>query len=324
MKNIFKYFVVCLFCVVSVSASAQTTVQSIGSKHLFKVNAVGASPAYTHHTDHKDNIYTWKVFTSDVDEAETGPATNGTEFTFKKYDGTTLTLADDLLDAEVTDVANLFAVGIQWNTPGYYLVEVAEINAGTGACATRRRMHINVTAGSIDLAIITSTNVGAVVSGDALTDCNGASNDIITGTDFGKTVRYFAVSMATDGQAWNGDWGFDFTVAESNGTGDLTSAVVTNETAGATVSGNKVTVTGGNPTVVLKVTVDNTPGPSDDTHPNAANNHNISLNFTADSGTPFIVSGGNQFEPGTNDANNTPGDPFVITASPNTSVLSID
>jgi len=323
MKKILNFIVLCLFVILSGNAFAQTT-QSIGSKHLFKVNADGSSPVYTHNSDHTNNIYTWKVFLSDVGATEVGAATNGTEFTFKKYDGTTLTLADDLLDAEVTDVADLFAVGIQWNTPGYYLVEVAEINAGTGACATRRRMHINVTAGSIDLAIITSTNVGDVVSGDALTDCNGASNNIITGTDFGKTVRYFAVSMATDGQAWNGDWGFDFTVAESNGTGNLTSAVVTNETDGATVLGNKVTVIGGNPTVVLKVTVDNTPGPSDDTHPNAANNHNISLNLTADSGTPFIVSGVNQFEPGTNDANNTPGAPFVITASPNTSVLSID
>ena len=319
MKKIVKTTLALVFIFGSFGAFAQAdATHSVGSTHTFKVNTADPDG------NHTGNTYTWAVYMADATGAPVDvsapvgddPATLDTDYA---------------LPGGTSSAVDLKTLPIQWLKTGNYLVEVSEANAGTGSCSTLRRIWISVTAGELDLSIAAVKADGSDET--VLTSCNDMSGQIIArgGSDFGKSVRYFAFTMKTDNQDWTGNWGFDFTVTESNGSGALSSAVVEAvTTAGAAdtdvnIAGSSVTVTGSKPTILLKVSVDNTPGPSDNSHPGAAANSNITLNITATSGTPYIVAGGsNTMELAAKDNNNTLATAYIITASPNTSDISID
>jgi len=284
MKRLLKITLVLAISLIAFGTYAQDATHAVGSIHKFKVNVDGSD---VHLTDHVGNTYTWAVYASDGTTAATA-----TDYTF--------TTSDTGVDVNSTN--------IQWLNAGTFYVEVTEANAA-GACTTLRRLEILVSAGAIDLAVLATDNSGTQVSGAGLTDCNDSSGEIIdnTSNDFGKSTRYFTVSMTTDGQAWTtGAWGFNFT--------SLTGATVTTTTAGVTIGTTAITVPAGESVVTFQVDVANTPGPS------PAND--ITLGFVASDA--YITTGaGNTDEGTTNLANNTP-DEFVITASPETSVIAID
>lgn len=314
MKKLLKLSWVLAFLIASTGAFAQAdATHSVGSVHTFKVNTVDADG------NHTGNSYTWMVYQADAD----GNAIDAD--TPKDGDDVATLDTDYALPGGTNTGVDLNELPIQWLKAGDYLVEVAENNAGTGTCSTLRRIHISVTAGTIDLNVFASKIDGS--SETTLTSCNDQSGKIITrgGNDFGKSVRYFAFTMKTDSQDWTGNWGFNYTISETNGSGILSSAVVEAVTADvdASVDGT-ILVTGNHPLIVLKVTVDNTPGPSDDSHPNAAANGNITLNISATDASPYIVAGGTNAYELTGSANNTLVTPYVITASPNTTDISID
>lgn len=285
MKRLLKITLVLAISLIAFGTYAQDATHAVGSIHKFKVNVDGSD---VHLTDHVGNTYTWAVYQADGTTA----AISGTGYSF------TTTGAG----------VNMNTVNIQWLQAGTFFVEVTEANS-VGACTTLRRLQIAVTAGAIDLAVIATDNAGLQISGGALTSCNDMSGQIIANdaTDFGSTSRYFTVSMKTDGQAWTtGGWGFDYST--------LAGATVTTATAGVTIGATAITVPTGTSEVTLKVDVANTPGSSPD--------NDLILNFVASNA--FITAGaGNTNEAGTNLTNNT-SESFVITASPNTSVIGID
>ncbi|MBN2596065.1 MAG: hypothetical protein JXR82_04690 [Marinifilaceae bacterium] len=284
MKRLLKITLVLAISLIAFGTYAQDATHAVGSIHKFKVNVDGSN---VHLADHVGNTYTWAVYQNDG----TTPAVSGTDYSF--------TTAGAGVDANT--------VNIQWLQAETYFVEVTETNLA-GSCTTLRRLEILVSAGALDLAVIASDNAGAVITGGALTDCNSGSGAIIDNStnDFGSTTRYFTISMDTDGQPWTtGAWGFDFTTS---------AASTVTSSAGGTVTGSSVAVALGTSKVVLTVVTANTPGVS------PAND--ISLNMVASNA--FITTGaGNTNEPGTNLTNNT-SESFVITASPETSVIAID
>lgn len=306
MEKLIKFSFALIFSLGSIVAVAQDDTQSVGSTHNFKVNV---DIDGKHLDDHVGNTYTWLVYKAndsgapvdDDSDSNDDLASSTNEYTF----------------VGTSTGTNINTVQIQWLQTGNYLVEVAETNAGTGACSTLRRIWISVTAGELDLSIAAVEVDGSDVT--ELTSCNDMSGQIIPrgSTNFGKSVRYFAFTMKTDDQDWTGNWGFDYTITENNSTG-ANSAVVEAVTADVDVStAGKVIVTGNHPKIILKVTVDNTPGPSP--------TNNITLNLTATSTTPYIVTGGtNTMELAAKDRNNTLGEAYVITASPNTTDISFD
>jgi hypothetical protein len=240
-----------------------------------------------HLADHVGNTYTWAVYKSDG----TTPA-DPAEFAFET--------AGAGVDVNMVD--------IRWYTAGTFFVEVTEANAA-GACTTLRRLQILVSAGAIDLLVLASDDGGTEVTGAGLTTCNDSSGAIIDNdtNDFGNSARYFTVSMSTDGQAWtSGAWGFDYST--------LAGATVTTTTSGVTVGATKIDIPAGESTVTFKVEFANTPGP--------APANNITLGFVA-SNAFITTAGGDTSEDGGNLANNTPAQ-HVITASPNTSKITID
>ncbi|RUT78480.1 hypothetical protein [Ancylomarina longa] len=286
MKRLIKITLVLAISLIAFGTYAQDATHAVGSVHHFKVNV--DTDGTTHLADHVGNTYTWAVYKSDGTTA----AASGTDYSFTG-------------SSTGVDVNN---VDIQWLTEGTFFVEVSEAN-GAGACTTLRRMEIAVSAGAIDLAVIASDNAGTQILGAALTDCNDSSGAIIDNatSNFGNSTRYFTVSMSTDGQAWtSGAWGFDFST--------LAGATVTTATAGVTIGATTITVPTATSSVTFKVEVANTPGPT------PAND--ITLGFVTSNA--YITTGaGNTNEGAGNLANNTP-DQFVITASPNTSVIVID
>lgn len=285
MKRLLKITLALAISIIALGAQAQDDTHAVGSIHKFKVNVDASN---VHLADHVGNTYTWVVFQADGTTA----AIDGTDYTFAT--------AGNGVDVNFVD--------IQWLQTGTYFVQVTEANA-LGACTTLRRLQILVSAGAIDLLVLASNDSGAQVTGGALTSCNDSSGAIIdnVSNDFGTSTRYFTVSMSTDGQAWtSGAWGFDYTT--------LAGATVTTATSGVTIGGTAISIPTGNSTVTFKVEFANTPGPS------PAND--ITLGFVASNA--FITTGaGNTSEDGGNIANNTP-EQFVITASPNTSVITID
>ena len=285
MKIFIKISFVVAISLIALGTYAQDATHAVGSVHKFKVN-VGAGD--THLASHDGNTYTWAVYQSDGSTA----AVSGTDYIFNTSGAG----------------VNIHIVDIQWLQAGTFFVEVTEANA-TGACTTLRRLEILVSAGAIDLLVLATDNAGSQISGGGLTSCNDSSGAIIdnVSSDFGNSTRYFTVSMSTDGQAWTtGAWGFDYST--------LAGATVTTATGGVTIGATVISIPAGESTVIFQVDFANTPGPS------PAND--ITLNFVASNA--YITTGaGNTNEDGGNLANNTP-DSFVITASPNTSVITID
>lgn len=284
MKRLLKITLVLTISLIAFGTYAQDATHGVGSIHKFTVN-VDASKV--HLADHVGNTYTWAVFQADGTTA----AVSGTDYSF--------TSAGAGVNENTAD--------IQWLQAGTFFVEVTEANLA-GACTTLRRLQILVSAGAIDLAVASSDDAGITVTGVDLTGCNDMSGEVIanSATDFGTTTRYFTVKMTTDGQAWTtGAWGFDFT---TSATSTVTSS------AGGSVTGSSVTVALGTSEVVLTVVTANTPGVSP--------TNDITLNLVASAA--FITTGaGNTSEDGANLANNT-SESFVITASPETSVITID
>ena len=284
MKRLLKITLVLAISLIAFGTYAQDATHAVGSVHNFKVN-VDASDV--HLTDHLGNTYTWAVYQNDGST----PAVSGADYTF--------TTAGSGVDANT--------VSIQWLQAETYFVEVTEANLA-GACTTLRRLQILVSAGALDLAVTSSDNAGTLISGAALTGCNDSSGAIIdNGTsDFGSSTRYFTVKMTTDTQPWvTGAWGFDFA---TSATSTVTSS------AGGTVTGSSVAVALGTSEVVLTVVTANTPGVSP--------TNDITLNMVA-SAAFITTGGGNTNEDIANVANNTSAS-FVITASPNTDVITID
>lgn len=283
MKRLLKITLVLAISLIAFGTYAQDATQAVGSVHKFKVN-VDAIDA--HLADHVGNTYSWAVFQADG----LAVAVSGTDYSF--------TTTGSGVDANI--------VNIQWLQAGTFFVEVTEANAA-GACTTLRRSQILVSTGALDLAVIASDNLGAVLTGGALTDCNSMSGQIIANDaiDFGTSTRYFTVKMTTDAQAWTtGAWGFDFT---TSATSTVTSS------AGGTVTGSSVAVALGTSQVVLTVVTANTPGisPAKD----------ITLDLTASAA--YITTGAGDTSE-TADLTNNTSESFVITASPETSVIAFD
>lgn len=289
MKKLLKITLILGFLLGNLGAFAQDDTHSVGSTHTFKVNVSDLSG------DHTGNTYSWVVSLVD-----------GSDVT-----GKYAFVGDD-------NGVDVKTAKIQWLAAGNYWVELTEANK-TGACSTVRRVNILVTAGDVDLLVIASDVDGVQIAGvDDLTDCNDRSGEIIANdaTTFGTSTRYFKVSMSTDNQPWiSGGWSFDFTVNQKHGITDITngSSVTLVDGNLGSISGTKVTVDAGNSVVILAVAVDNTPGVSTD--------NDITMNLVA-SNVLITTTAGNTLE-GTNLANNTP-ESFVITASPETSVITIE
>lgn len=302
MKNILQLTLILAISLIAFGAQAQDDTQSVGSVHTFKVNEGEVG--------HAGNTYTWNVMLADANSpSET--AADAANFAFIGNN---------------TGV-DLSTVKIQWLNVGDYIVQIEETNAGVNTCSTFREISIKVTAGELDLNMFASAVDASKIEGAALISCNGSAGALIArgGAEFGTSERFFTFEMKTDGQDWNEAWGFDYTIEESNGSGALTTAVVTAETAGVTVTGTNVTIPAGNTRITLKVTFNNTPGPSDDIHPDAAANANIILNMIATAGTPYITAGVNTItELAAKNANNTLGTPYTITASPKTTDIKFD
>lgn len=284
MKRLLKITLVLAISLIAFGTYAQDATHGVGSIHKFTVN-VDASKV--HLADHVGNTYSWAVYQADGTTA----AVSGTDYSFIS--------AGAGVDENTAD--------IQWLQGGTFFVEVTEANAA-GACTTLRRLNILVSAGALDLAVIASDNAGTVITGAALTDCNGGSGATVDNTtnDFGSTTRHFTVTMSTDGQPWiTGAWGFDFA---TSATSTVTSS------AGGTVTGSSVAIALGTSQVVLTVVTANTPGIS------PANDISLSL----DASGAFITAGTvTTNEDGANLANNS-SESFIITASPETSVIAID
>jgi hypothetical protein len=283
MKRLLKITLVLAISLIAFGTYAQDATHGVGSIHKFTVNVDGSK---VHLADHVGNTYTWAVFKADGMAA----AVSGTDYSF--------TSAGAGVDENTAD--------IQWLQAGTFFVEVTEANLA-GACTTLRRSQILVSTGALDLAVIASDNLGAVITGGALTDCNDMSGQVIANAaiDFGTTTRYFTVNMTTDTQPWiTGAWGFDFTTS-------VTSTVTSS--TGGTVTGSSVAVALGTSQVVLTVVTANTPGVSP--------TNDITLDFTASAA--YITTGaGNANE--TADLTNNTSESFIITASPETSVIVIE
>lgn len=284
MKRLLKITFVLAISLIAFGTYAQDDTQAVGSVHKFKVNVDGSD---VHLADHVGNTYTWAVYKADGSSA----AVVGTDYTY--------TTADNGVDVNSTNV--------QWLQAGTFFVEVTEANAA-GTCTTLRRSEILVSAGALDLIVLASDGAGATVSGAGLIDCNEMSGKIIanTATDFGSTTRHFTVKMTTDAQAFTtGKWGFDFVTS-------VTSTVTSS--TGGTVTGSSVAVATGTSQVILTVVTANTPGPS------PANDITLNLNAS----NAYIIAGTvTTNEDAGNSTNNTP-ESFVITASPETSVIAFD
>lgn len=249
------------------------------------------------------STHTFKVNVSDPGGDHTG---NTYVWTVSLTDGSDVTGKYAFVgDSNGVDVKT---ATIQWLAAGNYWVDLTETNKN-GACSTVRRVNILVTAGAIDLLVVASDDSGNKISGvDNLTDCNDMSGKIIANdaTNFGNSTRYFTVSMSTDAQPWiSGAWGFEFTTSVA--------ATVTSSAGGA-VTGTSVAVDAGTSQVILAVTTANTPGPS------PAND--ITLNLVG-SNAFITTTAGNANEDAGNVGNNTP-DSFIITASPETTVITIE
>jgi len=285
MKRLIKITFVLAISLIAFGTYAQDATHAVGSTHKFKVNVDGSD---VHLADHVGNTYTWAVYKSDGSTA----AVSGTDYSFTG-------------SSAGVDVNN---VDIQWLTEGTFFVEVSEAN-GAGACTTLRRLEIAVSAGAVDLLVKATDNAGIQISGGALTNCNDGSGAVIDNisNDFGKSTRYCTVSMSTDGQAWtSGAWGFDFST--------LAGATVTTITAGVTIGATTITVPIATPSVTFKVEVANTPGPT------PANDITLSLSAS----NAYITTGAGNTNEGAGNLGNNTSDSYVITASPNTSVIAID
>ena len=285
MKRLLKITFVLAISLIAFGTYAQDDTQAVGSVHKFKVNVDGSD---VHLADHIGNTYTWAVYQSDGSSA----AVVGTDYTY--------TTADNGVDVNSTNV--------QWLQAGTFFVEVTEANAA-GACTTLRRLEILVSTGALDLMVSASDAIGTTVSGAALTSCNGGSGVIVDNVtnDFGSTTRYFTVKMTSDTQAFTtGAWGFDFTPSPAS---TVTSS------AGGTVTGSSVAVALGTSQVILTVVTANTPGKSPA--------KDITLNLVASNAYITVGTVTTNEDATKNGANNTP-ESFVITASPETSVIAFD
>ncbi|MRT94532.1 hypothetical protein [Ancylomarina sp. 16SWW S1-10-2] len=285
MKRLLKITMVLAISLIAFGTYAADAIHGVGSIHKFKVNVDASN---VHLTDHIGNIYTWAVYKAD----KTTAAVSGKDYLF--------TSAGAGVDENTAD--------IQWLQGGTFFVEVTEANAA-GACTTLRRLEIEVSTGALDLMVSASDAVGTTVSGVALTSCNGGSGALIDNVtnDFGSTTRYFTVKMTSDNQPFTtGTWGFDFTPSPAS---------TVSSSTGGTVSGSSVTVAPGTSQVILTVVTANTPGKS------PAND--ITLNLVASNAYITLGTVTTNEDETKNGANNTP-DSFVITASPETSVIAID
>lgn len=304
MKNILQLTLTLAISLIAFGAQAQADdTQSVGSTHTFKVNEGEAG--------HTGNTYTWNVMLADANSpSETAAA--AANFAF----------------IGLSTGVDLNTVKIQWLNIGNYIVQIEETNEGVNSCSTFREITIEVTAGELDLYMFASLEDSTSITGADLVSCNASAGALIArGTDeFGTSERFFTFEMKTDGQDWKKTWGFNYTIEEANGSGALTTAVVTAVTAGATVVGDLVTVAENTTKIVLRVTFKNTPGPSDDTHPDAAANANIILNMIATAGTPYINTSATIIikEDVSKNANNTLATPYTITASPKTTDITFD
>jgi len=300
MKKLLKLSLAFTLTIVSFGAIAQDDTHSVGSVHTFKVNVSDPSG------DHTGNTYTWAVYHNDEVIGDPGtPATAASGTTEYNFVG----------DFTGTDIKT---AQIQWLKAGDYLVELSEVNK-TGGCSTLRRVNILVTAGDLDLIVLATDVTGVTQTAGALTSCNDMSGKIIPNadpSDFGKSVRYFTVNMTTDGQDWiAGLWGFEYSTSVVSTVTAVTFADPDVVDTDVTFGVNTVDVALGKAKILLKVETANTPGPS------PAND--ITLNLVASNAFITTAGGNTNEDVTTNGTNNTP-ESFVITASPKTSVITIE
>ncbi len=309
---------------------------SVGATHGFKVNV---NPSNDHLTDHANNYYTWKVFT--IDGGTEVELTDFTKFQFVTYDPKGADFGSkfgsNIGTSGSYSAQNSYAIGVQWLdvlASGVYAVEVQEYNGiDMSSCSARRRFYVSVGSGDLDfiLAALNASDfseISGAPTESQLTACNTFSGNLIE-NDGSHTLDnssiFYKVDMKTGTQDWNGQWGFDYDLANTNGTG-VTVEVLNGTGVGATSVGivdavtNKITVNANNPTAYIKITFNNVlgiPGTSD-----------VTLNFKEKGGTgnttAYIVAGSNQFESDTNIGNNTQTISYVVKASPDTQQIAVD
>lgn len=341
MKKLLKLSLALIFVLGTYGVYAQggtpdnAASQSVGSFHGFQV------------TLHPGNDYEWNVYevgntAADFNAAGT-PATG--KYKFYDYDPGAADFATKYTGTGVDTYSGSEKnkVGIQWldvnDTDKVYAVEVTEYNGVSGACSTKRRYFISVSADGVDFMIAAlNASDNSVITGTPteaqLTRCNSFSGNILANgldaaakkTALGTTSVYYRISMKTGTQDWNGAWGFDYNLTNTHGT-DLAIAVldaVDGATAGsADTATGKITVNAGNPVAYLKVTFQNVLGTAAD----ADITFNLSeKNADAATGntTAFITAGTTQFESFEKKAGNKVVTDFIIKASPDTSAFTVE
>lgn len=281
--------------------------KSLGAAHLIKVNATGTPPTYTHAAGHDGNVYTWEVLN------KVGETDASSKVSFLQTDLSTALAS--------TSAANLFVVGIQWNTPGEYIIQVTEENqqTGQGNCTTRRRFYVTVTNQiDVQLLALASNDISDVINLPAdvakLTDCSDGSGGIIDNVtnDFGTTTRYYRVNLNT-GSTYVPDWSFDFTVGATSA--DVKSISVDGASLATFSDGDTsgtINVGAGKSSVLVAVEMKNTAGTLQ------------TLAFSIDDESAKLTSGGTEYtEPLANNGNNSVTG-FTVNPMPNTSVISLD
>ncbi|MFA8432910.1 MAG: hypothetical protein ACEPOZ_00185 [Marinifilaceae bacterium] len=346
MKKILLSIALCFGIVaITTSANAQNdgttparaVEHSVGSIHGFKVNLDGSNDPLE---AHKDNFYTWKVFS--VDGTTVTQLTDFSKFQFVTYNpkGTDVAtkFGGNIGTNGVYSAQKAYGVGVQWLdvlASGVYAVEVEEYNSiDASSCSARRRFYISVSNGGVDfmLAALNPADdaefTGA--AGQSLTTCNSFSGELVSNDGshtLGNTSVFYKISMKTGTQAWNGAWGFDYDLANANGTGlaiEVLNGVTGTSVGSADLTNKKIAVDAGNPTAYVKITFANvlgTPGNADITF-------NLSeKNAAATSGntTAYITTASaQQFESFEKAAGNKEATSFVIKASPDVQAIVVD
>lgn len=342
MKKLLKLSLALIFVLGSYGVFAQggtpdnAASHSVGSFHGFQVAL------------HTGNHYEWNVFEVDASGTFDAVGTAATDkYKFYTYDPTKTDITEKYtgLGVDTYEGEDFHKVGIQWldvNTTGkVYAVEVAEYNGASGACSTKRRYFISVSAGQIDFVLeaLNATSFAAIdltgvdpadvptIKAEAMSKCNSFSGGILANppatTDLGTSTFFYKISMNTDAQPWNGQWGFDYTWTKANDAG-LEVKVVESTSSSTTigsVTGTSISVNAGHPVAYLKVTIDNVLGTPADA--------DVTMNLGVTTDTPFIrtvadVDGSKQFEPTANNGNNSEATNYVIKASPATSVFTVE
>jgi len=314
---------------------ASAVEQSVGAFHGFQVDL------------NAGNHYEWNVYEVDATGAFDAATTAATDkYKFYNYDPTKTDITEKYTGTGVDtyEGEDFHKVGIQWldvNTTGkVYAIEVAEFNGASGTCSTKRRYFISVSAGGVDfmIAALNAENNNEITGVPAVADltrCNSFTGGILAHSyvdadakklALGTTSVYYKISMNTGTQEWNGAWGFDYSLTNDFGT-DLAIAVldaVDGATVGAANTGtSKITVNTGNPVAYLKVTFQNvlgTPAAADITFNLSEKNSGAATGNT----TAFITAGTQQFETVANKADNKVTTDFVIKASPETSLFTVE